>query len=304
MNNIFKWYFACHLRRGLDDNGREKFTRLKSGLVGELALRRVVESISPEICFMTNKKFRFRDNDFETDAILICDSTVYILEAKNYQRPHHYFNGEWRVDGLSVTYNPFYQINRAVGFMKQLLKHSKVEGVLVDVNPEESLFIDDTSPYLTFSLKSIVPWLESLPQNKLQDESLLQTIDAYSNSHINMLYFYDLEADFSLNPGCYCKNCGSFDLKMNLRNFVCKCGFEELKTNMLTRMLDEYALLFNKEDIKIDEFKEFTNYVFSQKMIAKEMAKYERIGRQRYINPYGKFLRSNPKIKKRSKRNG
>lgn len=301
MSLKFRWYRACLIREGLSEENVKVFSQLKAGRVGELALKKAVKSNGKS--YLLDSYFKWDGDVFQLDGVVVSSGTVYILEAKNYQRRHEYRLGQWWSDGQTVDYNPFGQIGRSVGKVQRLLKHSDVRGILVDVNPAETLSVDSDSPYLVMSVQSLQNWLARLSDlafDLLRDDQLLGQLMSAMVDELCLGYFYHLRADYPLKLGCYCKNCGNFELVVSRRKFTCRCGFIETRYAMAQRMVDEFALLFNKGNLDTREINRFTDGVFNRELLAKVMLCYERIGKTRYVNPYSKYLATNPKTRDRS----
>ncbi|AMB99011.1 hypothetical protein AWM75_02915 [Aerococcus urinaehominis] len=290
------WHEACHKRQGLDEQGYKHLLNLRAGLEGELLLEDILSACLPTNNFLTNVWLGHDRQLVQLDGLVVNAGQIYVLEVKNYSVDHQYMQGQWLRAGQPVDYDPFKQLQRAVGVLRQRLKGYQVHGVLIFTNSSWSFTSNGDEPWGVFNQSSLKNWLNNLSEPSSNDFRMLHDIKNIAGSELAAGYFYRLEPNYPLITGIYCKVCGNFELKLEKMSAICSCGYREKKKDLTARMLDEYALLFYQNHIHPSHFFKFVDHNLPRKTCFYALSSYEKVRRGVYLNPYGKFLTKAPRM--------
>lgn len=297
MNLELKWLQSCQVRQGLNDQQVIKLKSLAQGIEGEERLYHLIEMQLASQCYLVDQRLLDGENMIQLDAIVIANGTVYVIEVKSYSSAHTYIDRNWYRQGVAVSYNPFHQLNRSTRILQKLLKHIEVKGKLVFINRDELISVAGSTPFPVYSEAELAQWLLQLGKAKSEDFQILQQIQRLNIPEIAAGYFYLLQPACPLKTGVYCQQCGNFELDFHYQQITCQCGYKEYKSDLAARMIDEYAMLYAKDALRIENIQRFTDYQINRRTLTKKLQNFKRIKRGVYENPYSKFMPKSPTLR-------
>ncbi|WHY00109.1 nuclease-related domain-containing protein [Neobacillus sp. DY30] len=268
-------------RMKLTEDEQRYYQNQEKGFQGEVQFDILTEKLKRSSYILNDLQLESNKSSFQLDSSLIFQDTYSLFDVKNFEGEYVYGDEYFKTISGRDFQNPLDQLKRSKLLLSQLLQTlgSKltVEAYVIFINPQFTLY--QTPPDLPFILPTkLDSFMKKLDQgpSRLNDShktladkliSLHQTVPPYT--HLPS-YEYD-----QLRKGITCKKCLSFSVSVQGKRVIChSCGFEEMVTSAVLRMVGEFSLLFPDRKITTNIIHEWCRVGISKKTISRTLGKY------------------------------
>lgn len=271
---------SLHARMKLLEKELNFYLKLEKGFAGERHFNeRWLKDLSDNWIVLNDLTFEVNNTVFQIDSALICNTTIYLIEIKNYDGDYYIENKRWysKITSKEIK-NPLQQTERSESLFRRILQElgydvSKIsfEYYIIFVHPEFHLYQAPINHQLIFpaQINRFMDKLYSKPLPNLSNvnfklaEKLLFV--ALKESPYSRLpeYGYD-----QLKKGVICSNCRTFINQNSNKTLVCrKCGHSEDIESAILRSIKEYMLLFPEKKVTTNDIHDWCKIVNSKKLI-------------------------------------
>ena len=277
---LLKTLRILNTRMELTEDDQRYYQNQEKGYEGEVQFDVFTEMLQRNCYILNDLLLKNNKSSFQLDSSLIFQGTFSLFEVKNFEGEYVY-DGEYfkTLSGLDIQ-NPLDQLKRSKLMLSQLLQSlgSKlaVEAYVIFINPQFTLY--QTPPDLPF----ILPTQLNRFMSKLdQKPSLLN--QSHKNLADKLISLHQTESPYTQLPsygydqvrkGMTCKKCHSFSVSVQGKKVVCHtCGYEEMVTDAVVRMVGEFKLLFPERKITTNVIHEWCGVVNSKRTISRALGK-------------------------------
>jgi hypothetical protein len=278
---LLKTLRILNTRMELTADDKKYYLNQEKGYKGEVQFDALTEKLLSDCYTLNDLQLESNKSSFQIDSSMIFQETYYQFEVKNFEGEYCYENDNFKtLNGNDIT-NPLDQLKRGTFLTRQLLpslgSKLKLEGYVIFINPHFTLYQapKNLPIILPSQLENFLEKLDKKPcrvnnsHKSLADKliSLHQTESPYTQLPS---YEYD-----QVKKGTTCKKCHSFSVSVQGKKVVCHtCGYEEMVTATVLRMVGEFKLLFPERKITTNLIHEWCGVINSKRTISRALGKH------------------------------
>jgi hypothetical protein len=243
---------SLYARSELTSDEKYYYRTLEKGYEGELMFDQLTKGLQSDVYILNGLLFEINNSYFQIDTLLIAPQKIYVFDVKNSEGDYLYEDEKFRrLRGGNDLKNPLHQLERCETLLRQFLKklgyHLPIDGQIVFINPEFTLYQAPHDKPIIFptQLNQLVQQLNTIPSklSKRHTDLADQLMSAHQNEYPFSKYPpYQFD---QLKKGKMCAMCHSLSTFQRDRRLVCNdCGHEEAIEAAFLRAVTELRLLF------------------------------------------------------------
>jgi hypothetical protein len=278
---VLKTLRILNKRMKLTEDDQRYYQNQEKGYEGEVQFDVFTEMLQCNCYILNDLPLKNNKSSFQLDSSLIFQGTFSLFEVKNFEGEYVYDAEYFKTLSGRDIQNPLDQLKRSKLMLSQLLQSlgSKltVEAYVIFINPQFTLY--QTPPDLPFILPT---QLDRFISKLDQKPSLLN--QSHKNLADKLISLHQTESPYTQLPsyeyhhirkGITCKKCHSFSVLVQGKKVVCHtCGYEEMVTSAVLRMVGEFKLLFPDRKITTNVIYDWCSVVTSKKTISRALGKH------------------------------
>jgi hypothetical protein len=276
---VLKTLRILNKRMKLTEDEQKYYLYQVKGFQGEVQFDALTEKLQSNCYILNDLQLKSNNSDFQIDTAIIFQNTISHFEVKNYEGEYVYDHENFKILRGKVISNPLDQLKRGKFMLQQLLQtlgcKLTVEAYVIFINPHFTLY--QTPPDLPFILPTQLDrFMKKLDQKSSRlNQSHTNLADKLISLHQTeppkiQLPTYKYE---HLKKGMTCRLCESFEVIVQGKKIICKCGYEEMVAQAVMRNIEEFKLLFPETRITTNIIHEWCEVVNSKKTISRVLGK-------------------------------
>lgn len=268
MDDKLRWLILVSRRGKLLDEEHFDMKNGLSGNSGESFLTDFVRPIIPAHWKLHADLWLNGNGPTQIDLMIVNESGIYLLNAKNYQASFEYQAGKAYYNGKFWAKDIFAHMQTSldkVQFIHQKIgSPGRLEAVVAFVNPDYPVRIDESAPLRFCTRDTLLGFLQEL----------MEAADRMAGRGLNIaavyqqILQYEIDNPYgpavledaryaSLRKGILCAACHNPRVTVGDYHVWCECGHREPKRIAILRTIDEYALLRHHVHIRKQDLVEF-----------------------------------------------
>ncbi|QED49660.1 nuclease-related domain-containing protein [Cytobacillus dafuensis] len=264
-------------RMKLSVKDKNHFENLEKGFKGEKKFDDWIEEFFHNDCLILNDLlFDMNNTIFQVDSLLMSSDKALLIEVKNFEGDHYIEAERWYMSNGIEIQNPLHQVKRAETNLRRIFQaigcNVPIESYLLFINPNFHLYQAPRNTPIIFptQLNRFMKKLNkpSPPLKEIHHKFAERLVSLHLNDPPYKrlpIYSYD-----QLEKGIVCGSCFSFfeDFQTNRKDVICKeCGYKENVKSAILRSVDEFRLLFPKENITTHAIHDWCKVIKAKKVI-------------------------------------
>lgn len=278
-------------RLGLTQRERRQLEKLEKGYEGEVKLDQIQTELTGSLLPTMDDVWLKTDRTcVQIDKLLVVDSIVYVVDAKNYSGVYHFSTNETLRNGVPLQENILEQLHNAMRAVKRtFLKEGvtlEVCGVLIFMNDMATIQVADDVADLILTTATLELWLQHLAEKVRGADRYLgkKALENNLSSAFKCKWTLAENRQKFIRPGLQCCKCGCQNLIETSYTMHCpRCNYDEPKETAYVRTICDFGVLFHKEDLKVKPLLKFmgrsVNEVYLRKMLKKHFKIKIKMGR-------------------------
>lgn len=112
-SDLLKILRSLNTRSELSNEVKKYYFNQEKGFTGEVQFDLLTTKLKNDCYILNDLQLEFNNNSFQIDTVMIYQSTVYLIDVKNYEGNYYYENGNFYIMSGDEIKNPLDQLKRS-----------------------------------------------------------------------------------------------------------------------------------------------------------------------------------------------